>query len=272
MRNQSKKIFALMLLSAAMSLSACTPTQPAESDSPQPTVLPSTPPTQTPTSTPDVSETPLITPSTIAETDQPLDGQTKPYDFSTLVEVDFSIMNRDIPAQGCSGDFTEEQCIELYGTKPLIPEGIEFSDDGIDGDYHHFTVTNTFTGTTISFGIIQSIYDSYLSDVSYTLDESNNLLIQFFIDYTNDIRVSHPEAYDIEQRYYQTGGPLYSHTAYYLNEQNTVRPGTTIAQRNGFKLNRYNMQDSNYVSNMPDPQFAQQGMDYITNCEFIIIE
>ena len=255
-----------------MIMGGCTNSKPVETDQPIATTTTTSQPALTPTieATESVTPFPLVT--SASETEQPQDGLVAPYEFSELVENDFSIMDRMIPAQGCSGDLTEQQCIDLYGTIPLIPDGVKLTDNGSSNGYHGFTIENTFTGSTISFQIIESAYDSYLSDVHYTLDENNELLIQFSFDYTNDIRSTHPEAYDIEQRYYQTAGPVHSHTIYYLNETDTECPGHTIAQSNGYTVTRFNLHEPNYVGNMPDPVASQSGMDYIAAVEWVKID
>lgn len=194
----------------------------------------------------------------------------KPYDFSVYYETDVSIMDQVVPNGPCSGDMTIESCIEYYGSVSSIPDGIYLKLMNEDDTYRYYSIENTFTGSSIEIAIVKGLYDSSLSDVSYSLNDNNELLVSFYFDYTDEVIDNNDKAYDIEQRYYQTGGPIYSHTIYHLMEgSNYHMYGDTVGTSGNFIL--VENQSFDYLNSMEDVDYASIGVDYLRGIEFIKI-
>ncbi len=231
----------------------------------QPTHQPSTV-TSEPTivTTPETMESlPIDTPNTI-----PNNRDNKPYEFSVYFETDFDLLNRDIPAEVCPWSMSTDECIELYGTKPAIPDGITVHQINEDENYRYFLIQNTLTGNSTEISVTKGLYDSYLSDVIYSVQNDNNLIVSFYFDYLDDIRMNHSNAYDIEQRYYQTAGPIHSHTRYHLVEGETYSmEGNVIASNDCFNLGKF--QSFNYVELMDDVEYSLIGIEYLESVRLV---
>ena len=212
-------------------------------------------------------ETTAIVPS---ETAHVIDENTslKPYDFSVYYQTDFGLLDRDIPAETCPWSMSTDECFELFGAKPAIPEGITMDLVNEDDSYRYYQIQNTLTGNSVGISIAKGMYDSYLSDVFYSLDDENQLSVGFYFDYAAEIRQNYPNAYDIEQRYYQGAGPIYSHTRYHLVEGGTYSmEGEVIASTDSFNLGKF--QKFSHVELMDDVNYSLQGIDYLESCNLI---
>lgn len=83
-----------------------------------------------------------------------------------------------------------------------------------------------------------------------------------------DIRENHPQTYAIDQRYYQSAGPIYSHSRYHLIERDMYdTEGQVIATSIGFSLGRFQAFD--YFKQMDDVEFSQRGITYLESIDFI---
>ena len=222
-----------------------------------------------PTIQPEITEniptnTPLNTPQPTIDI-----TTTKPYEFSTFYETDFSLMDSVVPNGPCSGDMTIEMCIDYYGTKSAIPDGISVGVYDEDDDYRYYVINNTLTGNSVEVRIAKGMYDSQLSDVQYSLNEDNDLIISFFFDYDQDLINDHSDSYDISQRYSQSGGPIYSHTIYHLIENNGFQMnGKMINSNDHFTLLEEQNTDL-YLQSIENIEYAKIGLSYLESCDLI---
>lgn len=213
---------------------------------------------------------PEITASIPVSTSRPNmeSSATKPYEFSIYYQTDFDLLDRDVPAENCPWNMSTDECFEVFGTKPAIPEGIAVDLVNEDDNYRYYQINNTLTGNSVEIAITDGMYDSYLSDVLYSLDDENQLWVGFYFYYADEIRQNHPNAYDIEQRYYQSAGPMHSHTRYHLVEGETyTMEGEVIASTDSFSLGRF--QNFPYVELMDDVDYSLKGIDYLKSCDLI---
>ena len=211
-----------------------------------------------------IETAPIITPLSTEDSD------IQPYAFSTYNPTSFEILDRIIPAGECSGDMSEAMCIEMYGEKSSVPDGITVELVNADDHYHYFQIENSLTGNSVEIGIINGMYDSYLSDVVYSLQDDNRLTVSFYFDYTDEMIENHPNAYDIQQRYYQTAGPIHSHTRYHLVEGQTyTMEGEVIASTDCFILGK--LQAFDYLELMDDVDFSLIGIEYLQGCDLVML-
>ena len=191
---------------------------------------------------------------------------SKPYDFSNYIETDFSLINPVVPNGPCSGDMTIEMCIDYYGTKPAIPDGISVELYNEDDNYQYYSISNSLTRNSVDILIAKGMYDSHLSDVQYSLNENNELLISFFYDYDDVVVDNQSDSYDISERYYKSGGPIYSHTIYYLIENNGFQMnGTEVDSNDHFSLIKQQNFDL-YIQSMNNVEYAEVGTNYLESC------
>lgn len=159
------------------------------------------------------------------------------YEDSELNALDFTQFFGSIRASECSGDMSDEQCLEMYGEQFAIPDDLSLVDKGPQEDgYNYFELSNKLDGTTLKFGILSAIYDSEISSFNFSILDGKSCFQIFFYYDENNIN-SHTDRYDIAYRNKNFGGPLFFHTAYSITQdQNLISNKEILGYQEDYAL------------------------------------
>ena len=205
------------------------------------------------------SDVAVSTPESISSKEE-----NKPYIESQLNNVDFSLFFDTIPAGGCSGDMTKEMCIELYGEKSAIPEGMELVENGEIGEYHYFTLNNHYDQSSVQFAVINQIFDSTMVRADFLLDENNHSKVILYFYYDQEIQ-QHPDYYDIAKSIENWGGTNIYHTAYFITQEEILTENNVVGRQGDYSL----IKIENFYCDSVESELSKSGCEYIRNLKMV---